>query len=207
MRVLLTGFEPFNKGKLNPSEQIVRTLASEVEIGRPIPGVELHAAVLPVVFGQSSRALLELIETHRPDAVVCLGQAEGRKEISFERVAVNLDDARIADNAGNIATDQPIVAGAPDAHFTTLPVKGLVDAVRAAGVPAGLSLSAGTFVCNHIFYSLQHALQGTGVASGFIHVPLMDEQAPDFGGLPTMPIVEQVRGIRAVLETLPKVLA
>ena len=202
MRILLTGFEPFNNGKLNPSEQIVRTIAEQFETGASIAGVELHTAILPVVFTESSELLRHLIALHKPEAVICLGQAEGRKEISFERVAINLDDARIADNAGRIMTDQPAVANGPDAHFTTLPVRQLVEAVRAEGVAAGLSLSAGTFVCNHIFYSLQHSLQGQAVQSGFIHVPLMDEQAPDFAGLPTMPIEQQVRGIRAVLATL-----
>jgi pyroglutamyl-peptidase len=202
MRILLTGFEPFNNGKLNPSEEIVRAIASQFEAGDAIEGVELHTAVLPVVFTESSELLRHLIALHKPETVVCLGQAEGRKEISFERVAINLDDARIADNAGRQLTDQPIIAGGPDAHFTTLPVRQLVEAVRAEGVAAGLSLSAGTFVCNHIFYNLQHALQGQQVASGFIHVPLMDEQAPDFAGLATMPLADQVRGIRAVLATL-----
>ena len=160
MRILLTGFEPFNNGKLNPSEQIVRTIAEQFETGAAIAGVELHTAILPVVFTESSELLRHLIALHKPEAVICLGQAEGRKEISFERVAINLDDARIADNAGRIITDQPVVANGADAHFTTLPVRQLVEAVRAEGVAAGLSLSAGTFVCNHIFYSLQHSLQG-----------------------------------------------
>ncbi len=202
MRILLTGFEPFNNGKLNPSEQIVRAIASQFEAGDAIEGVELHTAVLPVVFTESSELLRHLIALHRPEAIVSLGQAEGRKELSFERVAINLDDARIADNAGRQLTDQPIIAGGSAAHFTTLPVRQLIEAVRAEGVAAGLSLSAGTFVCNHIFYNLQHALQGQQVVSGFIHVPLMNEQAADFPGLTTVPLADQVRGIRAVLATL-----
>ncbi|MFM6963577.1 MAG: pyroglutamyl-peptidase I [Micrococcales bacterium] len=205
MRILLTGFEPFNNGKLNPSEQIVRTLTEEVLAGNLIAGVDLHTAILPVVFTESAELLKHLLAKHQPDAVICLGQAEGRKEISFERVAVNIDDARIADNAGRTITDQPIIFGAPDAHFTTLPVKELVDAVHAEGVAAGLSLSAGTFVCNHIFYNLQHSLLGTNVPSGFVHVPLQDEQAGDFDGQPTMPLGDQVRGIRAAIAALARV--
>ena len=193
-RVLLTGFEPFAGASLNPSEQIVNALKA-----RQIEGVELHTAVLPVVFTESSELLRHLIKLQNPEVVICLGQAEGRGEISFERVAINLDDARLADNAGRTVTDQPIVEGGPEAKFTTLPVKEMVAAVRAEGIAAGLSTTAGTFVCNHIFYAMQHALAGTSVLSGFIHVPLMAEQAADFAGLPTMPLDQQVRAIEIAI--------
>jgi pyroglutamyl-peptidase len=193
-RVLLTGFEPFAGASFNPSEQIVNALNA-----RQIEGVELHTAVLPVVFTESSELLRHLIKLHKPDVVICLGQAEGRREISFERVAINLDDARLADNAGRVVLDQPVVASGPSAHFTTLPVKEMVAAVRAEGVAAGLSTTAGTFVCNHIFYAMQHELAETSVVSGFIHVPLMPEQASEFEGLPTMPIDQQVRAIEVAI--------
>ena len=199
-RVLLTGFEPFAGASLNPSEQIVNVLK-----GRQIESVELHTAVLPVVFTESSELLRHLIKLHNPDVVICLGQAEGRSEISFERVAINLDDARLADNAGRTVTDQPIVEGGPEAKFTTLPVKEMVAAVRAEGIAAGLSTTAGTFVCNHIFYAMQHALAGTSVLSGFIHVPLMAEQAADFAGLPTMPLDQQVRAIEIAIRVAAEV--
>ena len=192
--VLLTGFEPFAGASLNPSEQIVNALNA-----RQIEGVELHTAVLPVVFTESSELLRHLIKLHKPNVVICLGQAEGRREISFERVAINLDDARLADNAGRVILDQPVVAGGPSAHFTTLPVKEMVAAVRAEGIAAGLSTTAGTFVCNHIFYAMQHALAETSVVSGFIHVPLMPEQAGEFEGLPTMPLDQQVRAIEVAI--------
>jgi len=193
-RVLLTGFEPFAGASLNPSEQIVNALNA-----RQIEGVELHTAVLPVVFTESSELLRHLIELHKPDVVICLGQAEGRREISFERVAINLDDARLADNAGRVVLDQPVVAGGPTAHLTTLPVKEMVAAVRAEGIAAGLSTTAGTFVCNHIFYAMQNELAETSVVSGFIHVPLMSEQAGEFEGLPTMPLDQQVRAIEVAI--------
>ena len=193
-RVLLTGFEPFAGASLNPSEQIVNTLKA-----REIEGIELHTAVLPVVFTESSELLRHLIKLHKPDLVICLGQAEGRREISFERVAINLDDARLADNAGRVVLDHPVVAGGPSAHFTTLPVKEMVAAVRAEGIAAGLSTTAGTFVCNHIFYAMQHELAETSVVSGFIHVPLMPEQAGEFEGLPTMPLDQQVRAIEVAI--------
>jgi pyroglutamyl-peptidase len=192
--VLLTGFEPFAGASLNPSEQIVNALKA-----RQIEGVELHTAVLPVVFTESSELLRHLIKLHKPDVVICLGQAEGRREISFERVAINLDDARLADNAGRVILDQPVVAGGPSAHFTTLPVKEMVAAVRAEGIAAGLSTTAGTFVCNHIFYAMQNELAETSVVSGFIHVPLMPEQAGEFEGLPTMPLDQQVRAIETAV--------
>jgi pyroglutamyl-peptidase len=193
-RVLLTGFEPFAGASLNPSEQIVNALKA-----RQIEGVELHTAVLPVVFTESSELLSHLIKLHKPDVVICLGQAEGRREISFERVAINLDDARLADNAGRVILDQPVVAGGPTAHLTTLPVKEMVAAVRAEGIAAGLSTTAGTFVCNHIFYAMQNELAETSVVSGFIHVPLMPEQAGEFEGLPTMPLDQQVRAIEVAI--------
>ena len=192
--VLLTGFEPFAGASLNPSEQIVNALNA-----RQIEGVELHTAVLPVVFTESSELLRHLIKLHKPNVVICLGQAEGRREISFERVAINLDDARLADNAGRVVLDQPVVAGGPTAHLTTLPVKEMVAAVRAEGIAAGLSTTAGTFVCNHIFYAMQHELAETSVVSGFIHVPLMPEQAGEFEGLPTMPLDQQVRAIEVAI--------
>ena len=192
--VLLTGFEPFAGASLNPSEQIVNALKA-----RQIEGVELHTAVLPVVFTESSELLRHLIKLHKPDIVICLGQAEGRREISFERVAINLDDARLADNAGRVVLDQPVVAGGPSAHFTTLPVKEMVAAVRAEGIAAGLSTTAGTFVCNHIFYAMQHELAETSVVSGFIHVPLLPEQAGEFEGLPAMPLDQQVRAIETAV--------
>ena len=192
--VLLTGFEPFAGASLNPSEQIVNALNA-----RQIEGVELHTAVLPVVFTESSELLRHLIKLHKPDVVICLGQAEGRREISFERVAINLDDARLADNAGRVVLDQPVVAGGPTAHLTTLPVKEMVAAVRAEGIAAGLSTTAGTFVCNHIFYAMQNELAETSVVSGFIHVPLMPEQAGEFEGLPTMPLDQQVRAIEVAI--------
>jgi pyroglutamyl-peptidase len=192
VKVLVTGFEPFAGASLNPSGEIVKRLSGE----------NLVTAVLPVTYEGATAELLRLVREHQPSAVVCLGQAEGRSTISFERVAINLDDASLADNAGVTRVDQPIDPSGPDACFTTLPVRELADAVKAAGLPASLSLSAGTFVCNHIFYELQKALAGTGVRSGFVHVPLMDEQAEEFVGKPTMPIADQTKAIQTFLALL-----
>jgi pyroglutamyl-peptidase len=192
MRILLTGFEPFGKASSNPSGEIVKQISGE----------NIVTAILPVAYAKSAERLLALIEEHNPDVVICLGQAEGRTEITPERVAINLDDARLADNEGVLRSDIKIIDGSPDAYFSTLPVKEIVEAIKAKGVPAAVSLSAGTFLCNHVFYVAQNKFAGTNVRSGFVHVPLMDSQSPEFPGLPTMPLAQMVTAVRAMLEVL-----
>jgi len=191
-KVLLTGFEPFGKATLNPSGEIVKQIS----------GDNIVTAILPVAYAQSAERLLALIAEHKPDVVICLGQAEGRTHISPERIAINLDDARLADNEGVIRNDVPIVAGGPVAYESTLPIKEIVKAINDAGVPAAVSLSAGAFLCNHVFYVAQDYFKGTRVRSGFVHVPLMDEQAGEFPGLPTMPLDQMVKAVRTMLEAL-----
>ena len=191
-KVLLTGFEPFGKATLNPSGEIVKQIS----------GDNIVTAILPVAYAQSAERLLALIAEHKPGVVICLGQAEGRTHISPERIAINLDDARLADNEGVIRNEVPIVAGGPVAYESTLPIKEIVKAINDAGVPAAVSLSAGAFLCNHVFYVAQDYFKGTRVRSGFVHVPLMDEQAGEFPGLPTMPLDQMVIAVRAMLEVL-----
>ena len=191
-KILLTGFEPFGKASSNPSGEIVKQISGE----------NIITAILPVAYGQSAERLLALIAEHNPDVVICLGQAEGRKEITPERVAINLDDARLADNEGVLRNDVKILEDGPDAYFSTLPIKEIVEAIKAAGVPAAVSLSAGAFLCNHVFYVAQNNFAGTNVRSGFVHVPLMDEQAGEFPGLPTMPLDQMVKAVRTMLEVL-----
>ena len=191
-KILVTGFEAFDKSAINPSAEIVKALK----------GDDLVTAILPVVFGQASSQLRELIDLHKPSAVLCLGQAEGRSEITPERIAINLDNARIADNAGNQPLEQKINADGPDGHFSTLPIEKMVESMKAAGIPASISLSAGTFVCNHIFYVLQDYLKDSSIKSGFMHVPLMDEQRKEFPTLPTMPIRQMVAGVEIALDLL-----
>ena len=191
-KILVTGFEPFATSSLNPSGEIVKALI----------GDDLVTAILPVVFGQASAQLRELIDLHKPSAVLCLGQAEGRSEMTPERIAINLDNARIADNAGNQPLEQRIIANGPDGHFSTLPIEKMVASMKAAGIPASISLSAGTFVCNHIFYVLQDYLKDSSVKSGFMHVPLMDEQRKEYPTLPTMPIRQMVAGVEITLNVL-----
>ena len=150
---------------------------------------------LPCVFGDSARVLAEALERFRPELVLCAGQAGGRARISLERVAINCDDARIPDNAGNQPVDEPVVQGGPAAYFTSLPVKAALAALTAEQIPAEVSQSAGTYVCNHVFYALMHALRlRPGTRGGFVHVPYADTQlagreqypvaagAPDGGG-------------------------
>lgn len=191
-KILLTGFEAFDKSALNPSAEIVKGLN----------GDDLVTAILPVVFGQASSKLKELIRLHKPTAVLCLGLAVGRSEITPERIAINLDDARIADNAGNQPLEQRIIADGPDGYFSTLPIEKMVASMKAAGIPASISLSAGTFVCNHIFYVLQDYLKDSSVKSGFMHVPLMDEQRKEFPNLQTMPIRQMIAGVEIALDVL-----
>ena len=191
-KVLLTGFEPFGKATLNPSGEIVKQISDD----------NVVTAILPVAYTQSAEALLALIEHHKPDVVICLGQAEGRTHITPEKIAINLDDARLADNEGVTRIDEPILLGGPVAYESTLPIKEFVTAINAVGVPAAVSLSAGAFLCNHIFYVAQDALKSTKVRSGFVHVPLMDEQAEEFPGLPTMPLDQMVKAVRTMLEEL-----
>ena len=191
-KVLLTGFEPFGKATLNPSGEIVKQISDD----------NVVTAILPVAYTQSAEALLALIEHHKPDVVICLGQAEGRTHITPEKIAINLDDARLADNEGVTRIDEPILLGGPVAYESTLPIEEFVTAINAAGVPAAVSLSAGAFLCNHIFYVAQDALKSTKVRSGFVHVPLMDEQAEEFPGLPTMPLDQMVKAVQTMLEVL-----
>ena len=192
MRILLTGFEPFGNATTNPSGEIVKQITMD----------NVFTAILPVAYTKSAEHLLALIAEHNPDVVICLGQAEGRTQITPEKVAINLDDARLADNEGVLRSDVKILEGGPDAYFSTLPVKDIVEAIKAKGVPAAVSLSAGAFLCNHVFYIAQNKFAGTHVRSGFVHVPLMDSQAPEFPGLPTMPLDQMVTAVRAMLEVL-----
>ena len=191
-KILLTGFEPFGKASSNPSGEIVKQII----------GDNIVTSILPVAYTQSAERLLALIDEHKPDVVICIGQAEGRTQITPEKVAINLDDARLADNEGVLRNDVKILETGPDAYFSTLPINEMVEAVKAQGIPAAISLSAGAFLCNHVFYVAQNELAGTSIRSGFIHVPLMDSQAPEFPGLPTMPLDQMISAVQAMLDVI-----
>lgn len=183
--MLVTGFEPFAGASVNPSSELARRL-SDIAV----------TAALPVEFGPLERLLGDLLEEVRPSAVVCLGLSQGCRGLTFERVAVNLVDARISDNAGVQPVDQPVVAGGPTGYFTTLPVKAMASAVRAAGIPAELSLSAGSYACNALMYLALHAAAALPERSrprcGFVHVP----------SEPTLSLDAQERGLRAALRVV-----
>jgi len=193
--ILITAFEPFGGDAVNPSLLIARQLDGET-----IAGARVEAVQLPCVFHRALTALEEALERTRPMLALALGLAAGREGLSIERVAINVDDARIPDNAGSQPVDEPIAPAGPAAWFSTLPIKAIAAALNQAGVPASVSQTAGTFVCNHVFYGLQQRLAGTGVRSGFIHVPLLPEQAERYPGKPVLALDEQVRGVRLALE-------
>lgn len=195
--VLLTGFDPFGGESLNPSWLAVDALHGETIAGRRIVAVQL-----PTSFARSPRALRAAIRRHAPELVLCVGQAGGRAQISLERIAINVDDARIADNDGARPVDTPIVRGAPAAYFSTLPIKAMFAALREADVPAEISQTAGTFVCNRVFYALMHALrENDRVRGGFVHIPYLPEQANAYPGAPSLSLGIVVAGLRIMIET------
>jgi len=197
MRILLTGFEPFGGGSVNPSWLVAQHLA-----GVDLAGEQLQAVQLPCVFGLSAQRLVQALAQHQPDVVLALGLAQGREGISIERVAINVDDARIPDNAGQQPIDTPVVSGGPAAYFSTLPIKRLAQGLQQAGHAAHISQTAGTFVCNHVFYALQHHLRGQGVMSGFVHLPALPEQAARAGRPtpPSMALAAQVAAVQKLLQ-------
>lgn len=188
-KVLLTGFDAFGGDAFNPSWLAVQALHDEV-----VQGHRIVAAQLPTTFADSGPVLLKLLRLHQPVLVVCVGLAGGRPALSLERVAINVNDARIADNAGAQPVDVPVAKDGPPAYFSTLPIKAMLDSLLTAGVAAEVSQTAGTFVCNHVFYVLMHALKkqrSRNTRGGFVHVPYLPGQ-----GLPSMPLEEIVRGLR-----------
>jgi pyroglutamyl-peptidase len=194
--VLLTGFEPFDGATDNPSLRLVRALAAA-----PPADVRLCAAVLPVTYAAAGRVLRAAIAESSPDLVLGTGLAGGRAELCVERVAINIDDARITDNAGVQRIDVPVVPGGPAAYLSALPIKAMVSAIRRAGVPARVSQTAGTFLCNHVFYLASHiaATEFPGLPVGFIHVPWLPEQVADRPGEPSMALDTLVTGLRAAI--------
>ncbi len=191
--VLVTGFEAFGGETINPSAEIARALDGKIIEGRAVVG-----AVLPCVFGTSAEELLRWLRVVRPELVVCVGQAGGRSAITPERVAINVDDALIPDNAGVKPLDVPIMRGGPAAYWSTLPIKAIVAGLTARGIPSTVSPTAGTFVCNHVFYRLMRALvRRKGVRGGFVHVPFLSHQAKR--GQPSLPLDTMIAAITGVV--------
>jgi pyroglutamyl-peptidase len=196
-RILITGFDPFGGDTLNPSALVAQALQ-----GERIAGAQVQSVCLPCVFGGALAALDAALKRHRPVVVLALGLAAGRAELTVERVAINVDDARIADNAGLQPVDQPVVRSGPSAYFSTLPIKAIVAALQGAGLPAAVSQTAGTFVCNHVFYGLMHTLRRRPrTRGGFMHLPLLPEQAATRPGAPSLALAAQVAGVRLALAT------
>ncbi|HEU4812643.1 MAG TPA: pyroglutamyl-peptidase I [Xanthomonadaceae bacterium] len=195
--VLLTGFVPFEGDGSNPSWEAVRALD-----GTRIRGHRIVARCLSVEFGRSLRELRAAVREAKPALVLCVGVAGGRTAVSIERVAINVDDARIPDNAGASPVDLPVVEGGPAAYFTTLPIKAILLALRAAGIPAAISQTAGTYVCNHVFYGLMHALRRTPrVRGGFVHVPYSPAEAAVRPGAPCLPVELVTEALRIAVRT------
>jgi len=193
--VLVTGFDPFGPNVINPSWMAVQALH-----GRQIGGHRIVGAQLPTVFGRSLEVLRDHLLRHRPDLAICTGLAGGRRAaLSLERVAINVNDARIPDNAGEQPVDTPIVAGGPAAYFSTLPIKAMLASLLEAGINAEVSQTAGTFVCNHVFYGLMHEIaihtELRHTRGGLVHVPWLPSQ-----GQPSMRLDEIVEGIKVAIE-------
>jgi pyroglutamyl-peptidase len=197
--VLLTGFDPFGGETINPSWEAVRSLDGEIIAAHRIVAVQL-----PTVFGDSLALLRKTLRRVAPVLVLCVGQAGGRAALGLERIAINVDDARIPDNAGKQPIDRAVVRTGPDGYFSTLPIKAMREALLRAGIPAEISQTAGTFVCNHVFYGLMHALAQSTVRGGFMHIPFLPEQAARHPGAPSMALAEIVRGLRVGVEAALK---
>lgn len=195
-RILVTGFEPFGGEPVNPSMQAVLALAAD-----PPAGIVLLTEILPVSLRRMPLLLREAVARHRPDAVISLGQAGGRAEVSVERIGINVSDFRVPDNDGAQPVDEPVIAGGPAAYFATIPVKSVAAALRAAGVPAGVSDSAGTHLCNHALYLLGHlgATAYPGLQCGFLHVPFLPEQAVHHHGQPSMATATLVAALKRAI--------
>jgi pyroglutamyl-peptidase len=195
MKALVTGFEPFGGDRVNPSFEALKRLPRRLGV------LDITTRSLPVAFGGALPTLREAIAASMPDIVLCTGLAGGRTELSLERVAINIDDARIPDNDGSQPIDRPVAADGPAAYFATLPIKAAAAALREAGLPAAVSNSAGTFLCNHVFYGLMHeaALGGHRFRGGFLHVPYLPSQAARIPGTPSMALEQIVEGIEIIL--------
>ena len=197
--ILLTGFEPFGSESINPSWEAVRALEGKTMCD----GSVIAVARLPCTFVLSLDVLEKQIRKHKPRIVVCVGQAGGRAELSIERVAINVDDARIPDNAGAQPIDVQIRTDGPAAYFSTLPIKAIVAALNEKGIPAAVSQTAGTFVCNHVFYGLmQLVAQAPKIKrAGFVHIPFLPEQAIRHPNTPSMSLEVMVAGLLQIIES------
>lgn len=201
MKILVTAFDPFGGESINPALEAVKLMKDKID------GAEIVKLEIPTVFRKSIDKVAEAILKEDPDVVLSIGQAGGRFEVTPERVAINVDDARIPDNEGNQPIDVPIYEDGAPAYFTTLPVKAMVEAIRSAGLPSSLSNSAGTFVCNHIMYGVLYQIEkmGKNIRAGFIHVPFIPEQvARRPAPAPCMSMVDIAKALEAAVSAIVK---
>jgi len=198
MKILVTGFDPFGGDRTNPAIEAVKQLPDR------IAGADIIKLEIPTVFNRSAAVVREAILATSPDYVLNIGQAGGRPAVTPERVAINLDDGRLPDNAGYQPLGTPIRADGQTAYFTQLPVKAMVKAIRDAGVPAAVSNTAGTYVCNHIMYQVQYLREHEfpGIKAGFMHIPFLPEQVVDRPGQPSLSLAEDVAAITAAIAAI-----
>lgn len=190
--ILLTGFEPFGEEAINPAWEAIKALDG-LEIAR---GYRVVTEILPCTFDKARHVLMKAIRAVEPNIVIAVGQAGGRSDISLERIAININDARIADNSGLQPVDTPVDLDGPAAYFSTLPIKAMMLALQEQGIPASVSNTAGTFVCNHVFYGLMHSLRDhPHVRAGFIHIPYLPSQAVRHPGAPSMSQAQMTSGV------------
>lgn len=200
-KVLVTCFEPFGGESINPSQMAVAQLPDEMD------GIKVIKQVIPTVYNKSIDTLYEVLKREMPDAVICIGQAGGRPNMTVERVAINIDDAPMEDNDGNQPIDVPIFTDGPAAYFATLPIKAMVKNCNDIGIPATISNSAGTFVCNHLMYSACHyaALNQPQLKAGFVHIPFVPEQTTDKPTMPSMSCADIITGLKSFITTAVRV--
>ena len=204
MKILVTGFDPFGGEKINPALETIKRLPDT------ILGAQIIKLEIPTVVGKSLAKIKEAVEKENPDVVLSIGQAGGRSEITVERVGINIDDCRIPDNEGNQPIDEPVIKGGPAAYFVTVPIKAIVENVKAHNIPASISNTAGTFICNHVCYGVAHlaaarTAAGKPMKSGFIHIPFLPEQVIGKPALtPSMSLETIVSGITHALEAIVK---
>ena len=199
MKILITAFDPFGGDKINPALEAVKLMRDE------IAGATIIKLEIPTVFHESIEKVVDTMLRENPDVVLNIGQAGGRFEVTPERVAINVDDARIPDNKKNQPIGQKIYEDGEPAYFATLPVKAMVKSIKEAGIPSSLSNSAGTFVCNHIMYGVLHEIttRNLNIRAGFIHVPFITEQVVQRGSaLPSMSLVDIKKGLEAAVEAI-----
>jgi len=195
-RILLTGFTPFGGEAINPSWEAVRVLHEQ-----RIAGHRVVARLLSTAFEESRRELEQAVGEIEPAIMIGVGQAGGRSRLSIERVAINVQDARLPDNAGSQPIDEPVIAGGQAAYFSTLPIKAMLAAVQGTDIPVEISNTAGTYVCNHVAYLMLHlAAARPGIRAGFIHIPYLPAQAARFPNMPSMASEDVVRGLTVAMQ-------